>query len=327
MARGPKLSTEQASPDQASPLPVMAEARGVAIVPPERADPARSPLPAARIMLDPDQVVVLDRLRPLNPDRVDALLVSYQDSGELPPIIVRPYDMDGEVPRFRLVAGLHRLEANRRMGLRVPATVRDLTDAEARIVECDENLLGPNLSPWERAVFIQARLEAWAARYPDRTREDGAPKRGRPRNSEKLSEFPVTMGFAEATAGEIGLSDKSVRNALSIYRGLTPASRSQVGGTWLAKNEGALRQLAAVADAEEQAAVLKVLVEGKTKSIPDARAIAAGNEPIRTNPSATDDFLSEAQKLWKKAGKSQREALLDWLAGQALPPGWSITHG
>jgi ParB family chromosome partitioning protein len=283
--------------------------------------------------LDPDQVVVGDRLRGLSEAKVLALMVSHAETGDLPPIITRPLDLDGDRPTVKLVAGLHRHEACKRLGIKVDCMVRDMTDLEARLVECDENLLAPDLSPYDRAVFIQARLEAWAARFPGRfaaSEGETRAKRGRPTNSARFAELsgaPSHMGFAAETAGEVGLSQRTVEAALTIFRGLKPATRAQIAGTWLAKNEGALRQLAAVTNPDEQAAVLQVLLAGKTKSIPDARAIAAGNTPIRANPTTTDDFLKEAKALWKKGGKSQREALLDWLSGQPLPNGWSVGRG
>lgn len=326
MAPRTPTPSEQASPD-AAPGKVAAagaEARVAASAPPD-GGPARSPLPAARMRLPAEQVVVGERLRPLNPAKVEALIVSFQETGALPPILTRPVDLSGDVPVVALVAGLHRLEACRRMNVPVDCMVRDMSDAQAQLTEIDENLLGPDLNALDRAVFVAARLPVWAAMNPDRVAPDQQPKRGRPKNSVKFTEFPA-MGFADETAAEIGLSKSAVEKALQVARGLTPATRAALAGTWVAKNEGVLRQLAGVAEADEQIAVAGQLVSGRTKSVSDARAYAAGRTPIKPSESPADETLKALEKLWKGASPSAREAMLDWLAGQAMPPGWVVRN-
>lgn len=317
-------SSEQASPDAApgKVAAAKAEARGAASAPPD-GGPARSPLPAARMRLPAEQVVVGERLRPLNPAKVEALIVSYQETGALPPILTRPVDLSGDLPVVSLVAGLHRLEACRQMGVPVDCMVREMSDAQAQLTEIDENLLGPDLNALDRAVFVAARLPVWAAMNPDRVAEDQAPKRGRPKNSAKFAQFPTGMGFTEETAAEIGLSRRSVEYALQVARGLTPATRSRIANTWVAKNEGVLRQLAGVAEPNEQRDVAVWLVSGRTKSVSDARAYAAGREPIKPESNA-DQAVRALEKLWKAASRTHREAMLHWLQGQPLPSGWRV---
>lgn len=304
-----------------------AEARGADGPPPTRGL-ARTSLPPARYRLRADQVIVGERLRPLNPEKVKALMVSREETGELPPILCRLLGIDDEgAPIVRLVAGLHRLRACEALGVPVDCMVREMTDAEAQLVEIDENLLGPDLNPLDRAVFVEARLRAWGQRFPDRVAPDQQPKRGRPMNSDKMSEFPIAMGFAEETASEIGLSDKTVRRALQVARGLTPETRAALANTWIARSEGVLRQLTAVSDPVEQAAVVRELVSGRTKSVSEAIAYAAGREPVEPAETPVDETLKALEKVWRAAPRTHREAMLNWLAGQALPKGWTITRG
>jgi ParB-like chromosome segregation protein Spo0J len=59
----------------------------------------------------------------------------------------------GDLP-YRLSAGLHRLEACKRLGWKeIPATVTTLTGPRAELIEVDENLAQTGLSPSERAIF------------------------------------------------------------------------------------------------------------------------------------------------------------------------------
>ncbi|MDP2258100.1 MAG: ParB N-terminal domain-containing protein [Caulobacter sp.] len=284
-------------------------------------------MPAARMRLPAEQVVVGERLRPLSPAKVEALIVSFHEAGALPPILTRPVDLEGDLPVVALVAGLHRLEACRQMGVPVDCMVREMSDAVAQLTEIDENLLGPDLNALDRAVFIAARLPVWAAMNPDRVEDDQKPKRGRPKNSAKFAHFPTGMGFTEETAVEIGLSRRSVEYALQVARGLTPATRAALAGTWVARNEGVLRQLAGVAEPDEQIAVAGELVSGRTKSVSEARAYAAGREPIKPAKTGVDEALKALEKLWKGAPRPHREAMLHWLAGQAMPAGWVVKGG
>ena len=288
-------------------------------------------LPAARMRLPLANIRLGKRLRPLNEQRAQGLATTIAEQGLLNAILTRPVDVDDDgVPVVELVAGRHRLRAVEINGAtHIECAVRQMTDTEARLAEIDENLMGPDLSPLERATFVAARLEAWAARFPERAAADKAalaPKRGRPKNSDKMSEFSAGMGFAEETASEIGLSSRSVERALAIVRGLSSDTQATIAGTWIGKNEGVLRQLAGVGDREEQAAVVKQLLAGRTKSVSDARAYAAGREPSKAVESPVDDTLNALSKLWKAAPKTHREAMLHWLQGQKLPAGWAVTH-
>lgn len=287
-------------------------------------------LPAARMRLPLANIRIGKRLRPLNEARAQGLATTVSEQGLLNAVLTRPVDMDdGGVPVVELVAGRHRLRAAEINGqTHIECAVRQMTDAEARLAEIDENLMGPDLSPLERATFVAARLEAWAARFPEKVAANAAalqPKRGRPKNSDKLSQFQSGMGFAEETASEIGLSSRSVERALIISRGLSPATHAAIAGTWIGKNEGVLRQLAGVAEPAEQAAVVEQLLAGRTKSVSDARALAAGRQPTRAAPTPVDETLKALQKVWKAAPPTHRAAMLHWLQGQKLPTGWSIT--
>lgn len=275
------------------------------------------PLPIASILVG-------SRLRSVDPATVANLMVAIGESGFTTAITVRTLDgEEGEV-RYQLVAGAHRLAAMRALGHSViPAVALVLTDDEAEQIEIDENLVRRGLTPLERAEMVLARQRIYARRWPDRV--SGAPeaaqaKRGRPpKKSEILSDFlagmPATMGFAADTAAEIGVTDRTIRHALEIVRGLPADLRAQLHGTPVAKNEGALRQLAAIGDKDEQAAVAAVLIKGETKNVADARAIAAGTPLVTPVKTAVDETLKALRKLMAAASPSAREAVYAELAG------------
>ncbi len=287
---------------------------------------------AAWAALPLDLIDVPPRLRPVEAAAVANMAVAIQESGFTSTILVRPQSGEEDTTRYELVAGAHRLAAMRQLGRpTIPATVRILTDDEALQVEIDENLVRRDLTPLERAEMLEARFSVWARRFPHLVAGDegGArPKRGRPSNSVKMTEFlggaPATMGFAEGTAAELGLSKSTVERAWRTVSGVPAPLRQRLRGTWVAKSEGALRQLAGVADAKLQAKTADVLLSGKTKSVADALAYASGSAPAKPAATPVSELQAAFDKLWKAASASERAAVIESLATRQLPGGWAL---
>lgn len=272
---------------------------------------------------------VVDRLRPVNPGAVADLVVSLTEGVLAHPITVRPVG-----GRFELVVGAHRIAAFCELRKNtIPAVIRQMSALEARQLEIDENLIRSGLTALDRLTFLAERVEVWAARNPHKIALDASRpvrERGRPpKHFLKLRKVdgyvPSLMGFATETARDTGLSMRTVYQSVQALAALPQVQRDRLHGTWLARNDAALRQLAGIGDAVEQAKVIDLLLEGKTKSIPDARALAAGNRPIVKSPS--DTVQRDFEKVWKAATPSQRDGLLHWLSGQPLPKGWDVSKG
>ncbi|CAN5613009.1 hypothetical protein BH10PSE5_BH10PSE5_01580 [soil metagenome] len=275
-------------------------------------------------------IVVGKRLRQISPAKVANLRVSMRENGFFGSITLRSVAGEEGASVTQLVAGAHRIAAWRAEGnAAIPSTVRILTDDEAQQIEIDENLLAPDLNPLERAEMLLARQAIWARRNPGRivvADGEAKPKRGRPGKSDILSQFPETMGFAVETAADLGISRRTIERAWATVNGLPPELRVQLHGTSVAKNEGVLRQLAAIGDKAEQAKVADVLIKGETKSVGDARAIAAGNAPSSPVQTPADDTVKAFRKLWGAASASGRAAILHELSGKSLPKGWTVSE-
>lgn len=111
------------------------------------------------------------RIREVSPTHVTALIASIKAVGLLHPITVRPHPVlhcGRIVDGFKLVSGLHRLEALKAIGTQeIPIQVVEMNELEATIAECDENLCGTMLSQAERALFTKRRKEAYEALHPE----------------------------------------------------------------------------------------------------------------------------------------------------------------
>lgn len=115
------------------------------------------------VELDPaaiDPAPVRDRIAIENDPSFDALVESLRQSGQQVPILVRP---SPDVPgRYQTAYGHRRVEAARRLGLRVRAVVADLSDDALLTAQGKENGERRDLSFIEKALFAR-RLED--ARY------------------------------------------------------------------------------------------------------------------------------------------------------------------
>ena len=98
-----------------------------------------------------DKIDFSQRLRSVNDDAVVELTNSMSSVGLMNPIWVTPWDGSNH----RLVAGLHRLEAAKRLGwTKIDARIVDLSEIKAKLAEIAENLHRAELTAGERADQI-----------------------------------------------------------------------------------------------------------------------------------------------------------------------------
>src|SRR5437773_10658356 len=139
-----------------------------------------------------------------SPEALEELVTSIRASGVIQPVIVRHRG-----PGYQLIAGERRWRAARQAGLeRIPAIVRDATDAESLELALVENLLREDLNPIDEAEAYETLLGQFGW-----TQEELAGRIGRDRssiaNSLRLLRLPeeiqadlrggrLTMGHARA---------------------------------------------------------------------------------------------------------------------------------
>lgn len=152
-------------------------------------------------------VTVPEGRRALREDAIGPLMDSIKRLGLQVPLAVRVVDEftmpdTGEVVSNvpLLVAGRHRLEACRRLGMETVAVVEFNDEREARLWEISENLHRAELLPVERAE----QIDEWRRLVVDADKPQLVGKPGRPSKGH------------DATAKALGISHESVRRAEKI---------------------------------------------------------------------------------------------------------------
>ena len=182
-----------------------------------------------------------DRARDLEPAWVEALARLIDAQGLLHPIVVRP--VDGRPGRYRLVAGLHRLEGVRLNGWNaIPAYLsRADSEADARLEEVMENLGRYDLNALDRCHHLYDLRQIWLRQHPEFA--NGGGKQGGGKSFPTADQAPEVFGFAASVAEQVGLSKRVINIAVAIWTGLVPASRRRLHGTALAGKQTELKAL------------------------------------------------------------------------------------
>lgn len=92
--------------------------------------------------------------------RLAELVDSVREFGILQPLLVREIEVNGDQPRFRVVAGGRRLQAALLAGMAtVPVVVREATSVKVRVLQLTENLQRLELSPLDEARSFQELMD------------------------------------------------------------------------------------------------------------------------------------------------------------------------
>jgi ParB-like chromosome segregation protein Spo0J len=162
-----------------------------------------------------DRIRVSRRLRGLHEDQIGRLQASIAVIGLLNPITVRSRQvLEGGnlVPGYGVVAGVHRLEACKRLGWEeIPANVIDLSNLQSMLAEIDENLAGSVLTKAERALFMKRRKEIWEQLHPETrpTKEGGEGRHKETRR--QIGDESVADRFTADTADKTGVTERTIQ--------------------------------------------------------------------------------------------------------------------
>lgn len=199
-------------------------------------------------------VRVGNRKRKLNESKVQSLAESFSSIGQLQPITVS----EGDYGTYRLIAGLHRLEAAKAIGWKkIQAAVFEGDEVAVELAEIDENLMRNDLTVLERGEHLARRQELVGF------------KRGGDRRSDEFQSATVAVRkTTNELAHEIGLSERSARRSIQVARNIVPEVKDAIRNTEIANSTTQLLELARLAP-EKQVEVAQSITDGAV-SIADA---------------------------------------------------------
>ena len=198
------------------------------------------------LYLDVNEVYVPDdRERPLNKVKVNSLKDSISKTGQLQPIIV---DKVGN-----LIAGNHRLEACRLLGIRVKAEVLDeINEDKIKLIEIDENLIRTELTPSQLELHLAKRKEIYTRLFPDT-------KRGGKSKGEEAKTF------VEDTAEKTGMHHKTIQRTIRRGENASEELREARDNGEISTSDMDKIITEAGSNPEEQHEKLKALLATKTE--------------------------------------------------------------
>lgn len=277
--------------------------------------------PGDSITLNPNDIELGERLRPIDNAWATAIGQSMQRDGQIHEVSVRPLPSGG----WLLVgAGGHRVTGARLAGIPIEAKVLLIDDDTARRREAAENLFRRANDPIERAEAIAelVRLHRERAGIEEAGRRDvRTPKRLRDEVDDHMETISMCYGWSEEIGAEIGLTGRTIRNDLFLYRGLLPSvvQRLRVARHSALKNASQLRALAKLGP-DQQRAAADLMIEC-AHSLSDAIAKIVH----RPRPSAEDKRLSAFIGTFNRMTLAEQRGALSHLAGM-IPAPWKLVE-
>jgi ParB family transcriptional regulator, chromosome partitioning protein len=237
------------------------------------------------------KIRVGERSRSLCEDAMVSLVESIKTIGLQAPISVQ-VDPSSRSERYVLVAGLHRLEACRRLGMaHIDARIIDLDEIERRLWEISENLHRAELTALERSEHIAEWIRLAAERRrlsaqvgPIESKRDD--RRGHRHES-----------GINAAARELKVQRTDAQRAVKIAS-LAPEAKTEAKALHLDHNQRALLGAAKAASKEAQIRALRE----------EAARKAAG----RDNASASEARIEAAENAVRRLSQEELRVFADW---------------
>ena len=205
------------------------------------------------------QINVNDGRREADQDAVQELADSIAELG-----LINPITVDQE---YTLIAGLHRLEAAKRLGWRsIECTVSGLEGLQAELAELDENFVRKDLSDDEFRELLLRRKKIYESLHPEtKATYNGGAFKGNQHDDEVSRKMRVTSkSFSQDTADKLGVSRSTVEREIQTAKNLTPETKEIIKGSKVSKTDALkLSRLAP----EQQKEAAAQLVAGDIRSV------------------------------------------------------------
>ena len=248
-------------------------------------------------------VQVGPRLRSLDANKVAELAESMGSIGLQQPISI--YSPNDET--LQLVAGLHRLEAARKLGWEdIDCIFVDMDDLDRQLWEIDENLCRADLTELERAQHTAKRAEV--VKQKTELKAKLAPNTNKPRKRGPKSKGQKE--FVEQTAKQTGRSKTSIKRDKARGEKIPPDVKKEIKGTAI-EDSGVQLDALTKATPDEQREAVKSVVLGHTN---DVRDVLPGAEKREQ-----EKVYKNLSKWWRKADDETRSKFtVNWITGSTL---------
>lgn len=257
-------------------------------------------------MLPVGDIFIVGKRRDLDEKSVIALMESIQKIGIQTPITVRgdddfpDPDTGDPMGAYVLVAGRHRLEACRRLGMNdIPCIVMDCDEIEAELWEIAENLHRADLTALQRDVQVARWIELNSNRVLAQV--EPKPKGGRPEAG------------VRAASRNLGIEKEDARRAVKVAS-LSDEAKAVAKETGLDDNRSAL--LAAASEKEkggDDVAFLRREHERREAEKTRKEAEKANRDTDRVI--ALTEAEQFAEWLFDRTANSELPKILSWIEG------------
>lgn len=260
-----------------------------------------------------------NRVREIDPDRVEILSADIAANGLLQPIGLAA-ETNG---RFTAIYGVHRLFAVKMLGrheIDARVTPREyLEPQDLRVQEIMENLDRKNLTKLERAESLALLKVLHEQLYPE-ARNGGDRKSAAAKRRKNQNEI---FSFRSEAAEKTGLSRRAIEIAVAIVAGLSPDVKPRLRGTWLADHQAGLRQLAEQ-EPELQHKVCDLLfaVPPEATSVADAIVLAEGGRLKTSQEKLFTSVMNNFARLSERDRRAVLAANEDAIRAYATEKGW-----
>ena len=223
------------------------------------------------------QIKVNAGRREASPEAISELAESISKVGLLNPITV---DQD-----YTLIAGLHRLEAAKRLGwTEIECNISSLDGLLAELAEIDENFIRKGLSEIEYGDLLLRRKEIYETLHPETCH---GMRNGQTSKDCKLQSLEA-KAFIQETADQLGVNKSTIARQIQTAKNLTPEAKNIIRDTNTKITKTNALKLSRLTPEHQKEAATQ-LAAGDIKSIDEYQPAPPASHDPKTASAGTQD--------------------------------------
>lgn len=244
------------------------------------------------VSVEIESVVIGNRLRSVSKSKVGELAESIGTVGLLQPIAI--------TEDKNLVAGLHRVEACRQLGIaEINAVVIPNLQLQKEIAEIDENLIRNQLTVLEQCEQLKRRKELYEALYPETRRGGYVRASSDELQPEDINDNRVVKdAFSNRAANERRVTPRTIQRAIRIAERLDVDVKNRIRDSPIAVRFTQMMRLAELEPLMQREIVAKMSDE--KLSFPQAFKVCkrTGTESNQTDPTNSTAKTNRVVRKW-----------------------------